>query len=141
MISLFSNTGDGEKKTKIWIILAVVVGLICLGIHIFLVWRFKRKPKGNIFIFLSIFSYPFDEWMTRCYTLFFNIDFYILSLPFYLPAISLASSYNNNSEIPVFNLMKSTDLSEISGELGLEGNQLSGAELPLFNFSYILAYY
>ena len=79
--------------------------------------------------------------MTRCYTLFFNIDFYILSLPFYLPAISLASSYNNNSEIPVFNLMKSTDLSEISGELGLEGNQLSGAELPLFNFSYILADY
>ncbi|KAL5194319.1 hypothetical protein HKD37_20G056416 [Glycine soja] len=38
--------GDGEKKTKIWIILVVVVGLICLGIHIFLVWRFKRKPKA-----------------------------------------------------------------------------------------------
>ncbi|KAG4390994.1 hypothetical protein GLYMA_05G093900v4 [Glycine max] len=53
--------GDGEKKTKIWIILVVVVGLICLGIHIFLVWRFMRKPKGNIFIFLSIFSYRFDE--------------------------------------------------------------------------------
>ena len=98
MISLFSNTGDGEKKTKIWIILVVVVGLICLGIHIFLVWRFKRKPKGNIFIFLSIFSYPFDEWMTRCYILFFNIDFYILSLPFYLPAISSAFGYNNNIE-------------------------------------------
>ncbi|KAG4907153.1 hypothetical protein JHK86_055637 [Glycine max] len=47
--SFYRNTftsGDGEKKTKIWIILAVVVGLICLGIHIFLVWRFKRKPKG-----------------------------------------------------------------------------------------------
>ncbi|KAG4909789.1 hypothetical protein JHK87_055905 [Glycine soja] len=47
--SFYHNTftsGDGEKKTKIWIILAVVVGLICLGIHIFLVWRFKRKPKG-----------------------------------------------------------------------------------------------
>ena len=79
--------------------------------------------------------------MTRCYTLFFNIDFYILSLPFYLPAISSASGYNNNSEIPVFDLTRSTDLSEISGELGLEGNQLSGAELPLFNFSYILADY
>ncbi|KAG5082556.1 hypothetical protein JHK82_052708 [Glycine max] len=38
---------DGEKKTKIWIILVVVVGLICLGIHIFLVWRFKRKPKES----------------------------------------------------------------------------------------------
>ncbi|KAH1210009.1 hypothetical protein GmHk_15G044398 [Glycine max] len=33
--------GDGEKKTKIWIILVVVVGLICLGIHIFL------KVKGG----------------------------------------------------------------------------------------------
>ncbi|KAG4912123.1 hypothetical protein JHK86_052556 [Glycine max] len=32
---------DGEKKTKIWIILVVVVGLICLGIHIFL------KVKGG----------------------------------------------------------------------------------------------
>ncbi|KAG5059978.1 hypothetical protein JHK87_001007 [Glycine soja] len=81
--------GDGEKKTKIWIILVVVVGLICLGIHIFLVWRFKRKPK--------------------------------------------AFGYNNNSEIPVFDLTRSTDLSEISGELGLEGNQL--------NFNYILADY
>ena len=133
MISLFSNTGDGEKKTKIWIILVVVVGLICLGIHIFLVWRFMRKPKGNIFIFLSIFSYRFDEWMTRCYTLSFNIDFYIVSLPFYLPTISSAFGYNNNSEIPVFDVTRSTDLSEISGELGLEGNQL--------NFSYILADY
>ncbi|RZB51692.1 hypothetical protein D0Y65_048208, partial [Glycine soja] len=81
--------GGGEKRTKIWIILVVVVGLICLGIDIFLVWRFKRKPK--------------------------------------------ASGYNNNSEIPVFDLTRSTDLSEILGELGLEGNQLS--------FSYILAYY
>ncbi|KAH1249542.1 G-type lectin S-receptor-like serine/threonine-protein kinase [Glycine max] len=81
--------GDGEKKTKIWIILVVVVGLICLGIHIFLVWRFMRKPK--------------------------------------------AFGYNNNSEIPVFDVTRSTDLSEISGELGLEGNQL--------NFSYILADY
>ncbi|KAH1054144.1 hypothetical protein GLYMA_08G321300v4 [Glycine max] len=45
--------GDGEKKTKIWIILAVVVGLICLGIHIFLVWRFKRKPKA----ISSVFGY------------------------------------------------------------------------------------
>ncbi|KHN20438.1 Actin [Glycine soja] len=44
-----ADLGDGEKKTKIWIILVVVVGLICLGIHIFLVWRFKRKPKGNHF--------------------------------------------------------------------------------------------
>ncbi|RZB42862.1 actin [Glycine soja] len=69
-----ADLDGGEKKTKIWIILVVVVGLICLGIDIFLVWRFKRKPK----------------------------------------AISSASGYNNNSEIPVFNLMKSTDLSNIS---------------------------
>ncbi|RZB46698.1 hypothetical protein D0Y65_050653 [Glycine soja] len=62
---------DGEKKTKIWIILVVVVGLICLGIHIFLVWRFKRKPK----------------------------------------AISSTFGYNNNSEIPIFDLKSSTDLS------------------------------
>ena len=75
----------------------------------------------------------------KVYTLFLNIDFYIFSLPFYLPAVSSASGYNNNSEIPVFDLTRSTGLSEISGELGLEGNQLSGAELPLFNFSYILA--
>ncbi|KAL2646828.1 hypothetical protein AAZV13_05G078000 [Glycine max] len=75
--------GDGEKKTKIWIILVVVVGLICLGIHIFLVWRFMRKPK--------------------------------VSLPFYLPTISSAFGYNNNSEIPVFDVTRSTDLSEISG--------------------------
>ncbi|KAG4946969.1 hypothetical protein JHK87_042976 [Glycine soja] len=42
--SFYRNTftlGDGEKKTKIWIILVVVVGLICLGIHIFL------KVKGG----------------------------------------------------------------------------------------------
>ncbi|KAL5142110.1 hypothetical protein HKD37_09G025345 [Glycine soja] len=76
--------GDGEKKTKIWIILVVVVGLICLGIHIFLVWR--------------------------CYTLFFNIDFYILSLPFYLPAISSAFGYNNNSEIPFRTAVRPTIL-------------------------------
>ncbi|ESW31228.1 hypothetical protein PHAVU_002G220500 [Phaseolus vulgaris] len=37
---------DGEKKTKIWIIIVpVVVGLICLGIFVLLVWRFKRKRK------------------------------------------------------------------------------------------------
>ncbi|KAL5194178.1 actin [Glycine soja] len=72
-----ADLDGGEKRTKIWIILVVVVGLICLGIDIFLVWRFKRKPK----------------------------------------AISSASGYNNNSKIPVFNLMKSTDLSEISAFL------------------------
>ncbi|KAH1049874.1 hypothetical protein AAZX31_08G059000 [Glycine max] len=94
-----ADLGDGGKKTKIWIILAVVVGLICIGIVVLLVWRFKRKPK----------------------------------------AVSSASGFNNNSEIPAFDLTRSTDLSEISGELGLEGNQLSGAELPLFHFSCILA--
>jgi len=54
---VFSEAGhDGEKKTKIWIvIIAVVAGLICLGIFVLLVWRFKRKRKGNIFIFLRIF--------------------------------------------------------------------------------------
>ncbi|XP_027191297.1 G-type lectin S-receptor-like serine/threonine-protein kinase B120 isoform X2 [Cicer arietinum] len=40
-----SDLGDGKKKTKIWIILAVGVGLICLGIFAWLIWRFKRKFK------------------------------------------------------------------------------------------------
>ncbi|TKY59359.1 putative G-type lectin S-receptor serine/threonine-protein kinase [Spatholobus suberectus] len=46
-----SDLGDGEKKTKIWIILAVVVGLICLGIVVWLVWRFKRKRKALAIVF------------------------------------------------------------------------------------------
>ncbi|XP_027348374.1 G-type lectin S-receptor-like serine/threonine-protein kinase B120 [Abrus precatorius] len=95
-----SDLGDGEKKTKIWIILAVVVGLICLGILLLLVWRFKGKFK-----------------------------------------VSSVSARNNSSNIPVFEPTKSKDLSaefSESAELSLEGNQLSGAELPLFNFSCIL---
>lgn len=58
-----SNTGDGKKKTKIWIILGAVVGLICLGIFVWLVWRFKRKLRGNIFIILTLkyFFFLFDE--------------------------------------------------------------------------------
>ncbi|RDX99967.1 Pentatricopeptide repeat-containing protein, partial [Mucuna pruriens] len=97
-----SDLGDGDKKTKIWIILAVVgVGLICLGIVVLLVWRFKRKPK---------------------------------------PKVSSASGFNNG-DVPVFELTRSTDLSaEFSGstDFSLEGNQLSGAELPLFNFSCVV---
>jgi hypothetical protein len=49
------NTGDGGKKTKIGIILGVVGGLIFLGIFVWLLWRFKRKLKGNIFISSSVF--------------------------------------------------------------------------------------
>ncbi|CAJ2678390.1 unnamed protein product [Trifolium pratense] len=40
-----SDLGDGGKKTKIGIILGVVGGLICLGIFVWLLWRFKRKLK------------------------------------------------------------------------------------------------
>ncbi|WVZ24745.1 hypothetical protein V8G54_003289, partial [Vigna mungo] len=38
---------EGEKKSKTWIIIiiTVVVGLICLGISVLLVWRFKRKRE------------------------------------------------------------------------------------------------
>jgi len=54
---MFSEAVDGEKKTKIWIIIVpVVVGLICLGIFVLLVWRFKRKRKGNIFIFILLMN-------------------------------------------------------------------------------------
>lgn len=44
------NTDDGKKKTKIWITLGVVMGLICLGFFAWLLWRFKGKLKGNIVI-------------------------------------------------------------------------------------------
>nr|KYP51262.1 Putative serine/threonine-protein kinase receptor [Cajanus cajan] len=93
-----SDLGDGDKRTKIWIILAVVVGLICIGIVVWLVWRFKAKQK-----------------------------------------VSSASGYNN-SDVPVYDQTRSTDLSaefSESTDLGLDGSQLSGAELPFFNFSYL----
>ncbi|KAK7362973.1 hypothetical protein VNO77_05098 [Canavalia gladiata] len=94
-----SDLGDGKKKTKIWIILGVVVGLICLGILVWLVWRYNGKLKVS------------------------------------------SASYCNNNKIPVFEPTKSTELStEISesAELSFEESQLSGAELPLFNFSCIV---
>lgn len=61
MIFMFSEASDGEKKSKTWIIIiiAVVVGLICLGIFVLLVWRFKRKRKGITFISIRFFFSSF----------------------------------------------------------------------------------
>ncbi|XP_061368794.1 G-type lectin S-receptor-like serine/threonine-protein kinase B120 [Gastrolobium bilobum] len=98
-----SDLGDGGKKNKVVIISAVVVGLIFLGIIVWLVWRFKGKLKV-------------------------------------LPTVSSASCCKNSDVIPVFDVRKSRDLSaEFSGsaDFSLEGNQLSGPELPFFNFSCI----
>lgn len=53
MTFVFSNyTDDGGKTNRIVIISTVVAGLICLGIFVWLVWRFKAKLKGEIFISL-----------------------------------------------------------------------------------------
>ena len=93
MTSMSSNTGNGEKKAKIWIISAVVMGSICLGIFVWLRWRYKGKLKAT-----------------------------------------------KNSDLPVLEATNSRDLSvELpeSAELSLEGNQLSGPELPFFKFSSI----
>ena len=57
-----------------------------------------------------------------------------------LPTVSSASCCKNSDVMPVFEASKSRDLSaefSVSAELSLEGNQLSGPELPLFNFSCI----
>lgn len=44
------------------IISAVLAGLICLGMFLWLVWRNKRKLKGEIFIFVvPIFFYKMIE--------------------------------------------------------------------------------
>jgi hypothetical protein len=64
---------------------------------------------------------------------FFLILFFIV-----LPAVSSASCCKNTDVLPVYDARKSREMSaEISGpvELGLEGNQLSGSELPFYNFS------
>ncbi|KAK2447143.1 G-type lectin S-receptor serine/threonine-protein kinase B120 [Trifolium repens] len=94
-----SDLGDGGKHNRIMILIisAVLAGLICLGIFVCLVWRYKRKLK-----------------------------------------VSSASCCKNTDVLPVYDARKSREMSaEISGpvELGLEGNQLSGAELPFYNFS------
>ncbi|CAJ2648784.1 unnamed protein product [Trifolium pratense] len=98
-----SDLGDGGKNNRIMIVIisTVLAGLICLGIMVCLVWRYKRKLKV-------------------------------------LPIVSSASCCNDSDVLPVLDARKSTEMSaEISGpvELGLEGNQLSGAELPFYNFS------
>ncbi|KAL5054389.1 hypothetical protein RYX36_035071, partial [Vicia faba] len=40
-----SDLDDAKRKTMIWIILAVVMGLICLGFFAWLLWKFKGKLK------------------------------------------------------------------------------------------------
>ncbi|KAK7252217.1 hypothetical protein RIF29_36016 [Crotalaria pallida] len=90
-----SELGDGGKKTKIWIILAVVGGLICLGVIVWLVLRFKRKHK-----------------------------------------VSTAKNSNGPVYVATKNAEFSAAFSE-STDLSLEGNQLSGPELPLLSFGCI----
>lgn len=58
-----------------------------------------------------------------------------------LPAVSSGSGLNNSTDlVQVFDARKSIEMSaEISGsaELSLEGNQLSGQELPFYSFNAI----
>ncbi|XP_028804431.1 G-type lectin S-receptor-like serine/threonine-protein kinase B120 [Neltuma alba] len=94
-----SDLGDGKKKIKIVIIFAIVLGSICVGISLWLVWRFKRRKVSAV---------------SCCKT----------------------------SDIPVFDTTRSKSRqvsAELSGsaELSLEGHELSGPELPLFNFDCI----
>ncbi|KAI9082785.1 hypothetical protein K1719_035242 [Acacia pycnantha] len=94
-----SDLGDGKKKIKIVIIFSVVLGTICLGIFLWLVWRFRGRKVAAA---------------TCCRT----------------------------SDIPVFDITRSKSRqvsTEFSGsaELSLEGQELSGPELPLFNFDCI----
>jgi hypothetical protein len=66
------------------------------------------------------------------------VYFFFILLFIVLPAVSSASCCKNTDVLPVYDARKSREMSaEISGpvELGLEGNQLSGAELPFYNFS------
>lgn len=48
-----SNYTDDVKKNRIVIISTIGAGLICLGIFVWLVWRFKGKLKGEISISLD----------------------------------------------------------------------------------------
>ncbi|XP_054776635.1 G-type lectin S-receptor-like serine/threonine-protein kinase B120 isoform X2 [Prosopis cineraria] len=95
-----SDLGDGKKKMKIVVVFVIVLGLICLGISLWLVWRFKGRK-----------------------------------------AVAAASCCKM-SDIPVFDTTRSRSRqvsAEFSGsaELSLEGHELSGPELPLFNFDCI----
>ncbi|MED6134159.1 hypothetical protein PIB30_034687 [Stylosanthes scabra] len=54
--------------------------------------------------------------------------------------VSSASCHKNNDVIPMYDASKSKEMStefSASADLSLEGNELSGPELPLFNFSCI----
>ncbi|KAG4955848.1 hypothetical protein JHK85_042228 [Glycine max] len=98
-----SNYTDDVKKNRIVIISTIGAGLICLGIFVWLVWRFKGKLKV-------------------------------------LPTVSSVSCCKSSDALPVFDANKSREMSaEFSGsaDLSLEGNQLSGPEFPVFNFSCI----
>ncbi|KAE9613501.1 hypothetical protein Lal_00015953 [Lupinus albus] len=95
-----SELDHSDKKTKIWIITSTVVGgLICLGIFVWLMLRFKRKLKVS------------------------------------------TASRSKNSNLQVSGGIKSREFSAAFSEsteaYSLEVNQLSGPELPVFNFSYI----
>lgn len=90
-----AELGNVNKKTKVAIIAAVVAGVICLGLCVWLACVFQRKRKA---------------------------------------------SRGTNDDVPVFVTNKSRASSiDVSGstEFSLEGNQLSGPELPFFNFTCI----
>lgn len=53
---LLLHIGGGKKLSTLVITLISVAGAIFLAIFIFLVWRFKAKLKGRMYIFL-----PFSE--------------------------------------------------------------------------------
>uniref|UniRef100_A0A0R0FWT7 Receptor-like serine/threonine-protein kinase n=1 Tax=Glycine max TaxID=3847 RepID=A0A0R0FWT7_SOYBN len=98
-IRLAHSDLDDVKKNRIVIISTTGAGLICLGIFVWLVWRFKGKLK-----------------------------------------VSSVSCCKSSDALPVFDANKSREMSaEFSGsaDLSLEGNQLSGPEFPVFNFSCI----
>lgn len=77
-----------------------------------------------------------DRGVKCCY---FDIHFCVFLILFLvLPAASSASCCKNSDVLPVLDASKSREMSaEFSGpgDFSLEGNQLSGPELPFFNFS------
>lgn len=66
-----SNADDGGKKNNVVIISTVVAGLICLGIIVWVVWRFKGKLKGEILVSL-IFLFPL-RGLTKVYKMMFLV--------------------------------------------------------------------
>lgn len=69
----------------------------------------------------------------------FDLSMFLIFSPV-LPTVSSVSCCKSSDALPVFDANKSREMSaEFSGsaDLSLEGNQLSGPEFPVFNFSCI----